>query len=83
MDVQKAYDNWASQYDTNQNKTRDLEARSIRETLSCIPFHSCLEIGCGTGKNTRWLMEKGSVIDAVDFSDKMLRLAKKKFNLTK
>ena len=55
MNVQEAYDNWADQYDSNMNKTRDLEAVALRETLAYIPFDTCLEIGCGTGKNTEWL----------------------------
>lgn len=29
-DIQKAYDLWSGQYDTNDNKTRDLEAMSLR-----------------------------------------------------
>lgn len=51
-DVQQAYNSWAQQYDSNENKTRDLEARSLRETLAPLTFEHCLEIGCGTGKNT-------------------------------
>ena len=50
MDVEKAYNLWADQYDTNHNKTRDLEAISLRETLADLKFDNCLEIGCGTGK---------------------------------
>ncbi|MFY7839021.1 MAG: class I SAM-dependent DNA methyltransferase [Lacibacter sp.] len=77
-DVQQAYNSWAQQYDTNVNKTRDLEARSLRETLAPISFEHCLEIGCGTGKNTVWLMEKASTVTAVDLSEEMLSKAKEK-----
>jgi ubiquinone/menaquinone biosynthesis C-methylase UbiE len=80
MNVQQAYNLWAAQYDTNENKTRDLEGISLRETLSEIEFHHCLEIGCGTGKNTKWLMKKANQITAVDLSDEMLRIAKAKVN---
>ena len=59
MNVKEAYKNWSKQYDTNINKTRDLEAISIRNVLSEIKFNTCLEIGCGTGKNTEWLITKG------------------------
>ena len=78
MNVQQAYDVWASQYDTNQNKTRDLEARSLRETLRAIDVSRCLEIGCGTGKNTQWLVEKAEHIIAVDLSEEMLAKAREK-----
>lgn len=78
MEVQKAYDIWAHQYDTNRNKTRDLEAVSLRETLAKIHFKNCLEIGCGTGKNTEWLATKATLITAVDLSEEMLTKAKDK-----
>lgn len=80
MDAQQAYNAWASQYDTNFNKTRDLEAIALRNTLSNIVFERCLEIGCGTGKNTVWLAEKATHITAVDLSGEMLTKAKEKIN---
>lgn len=79
-DVQQAYNSWAQQYDTNENKTRDLEARSLRETLSSRSFEHCLEIGCGTGKNTVWLLEKAATVTSVDLSEEMLAKAKQKLN---
>lgn len=72
------YNKWAEQYDSNDNKTRDLEASSLRSTLSAISFNSCLEIGCGTGKNTQWLISKTNHITAVDLSEEMLSKAKEK-----
>jgi 2-polyprenyl-3-methyl-5-hydroxy-6-metoxy-1,4-benzoquinol methylase len=78
MNVKEAYKNWAEQYDTNINKTRDLEAISLRDTLCEIKFEKCLEIGCGTGKNTEWLITKGKNLVAVDISDEMLAIAKQK-----
>ena len=78
MDTQQAYDTWASQYDTNDNKTRDTEAKALRETLANVLFKSCLEIGCGTGKNTVWLMQHAEHITAVDLSEEMLAKAKEK-----
>jgi ubiquinone/menaquinone biosynthesis C-methylase UbiE len=80
MDTKQAYNNWASQYDSNDNKTRDLEAVALRETLSGIVFEHCLEIGCGTGKNTAWLAEKAEQVTAVDLSEGMLAIAKAKIN---
>lgn len=77
-EVQQAYNSWAQQYDSNENKTRDLEARSLRETLAPLTFAHCLEIGCGTGKNTVWLVEKAATVTAVDLSEEMLSKAKEK-----
>ncbi len=78
MDIKAAYNVWADQYDTNNNKTRDLEAEALKETLNGMSFSSCLEIGCGTGKNTAWLVTKAERVVAVDLSDKMLATAKSK-----
>jgi ubiquinone/menaquinone biosynthesis C-methylase UbiE len=83
MDIKEAYNNWADQYDTNENKTRDLEAVSLRTTLKDIPFSNCLETGCGTGKNTEWLLTKASAILSVDLSEEMLAKAKNKIHSDK
>jgi ubiquinone/menaquinone biosynthesis C-methylase UbiE len=83
MDTQQAYNSWAAQYDTNENRTRDLEAIALRSTLSEISFRSCLEIGCGTGKNTEWLIQKADHITAVDLSEEMLAKAKEKIHSDK
>lgn len=32
--------------------------------MSGIPFNTCLEIGCGTGKNTLWLTEQAKQVTA-------------------
>jgi len=67
MDNQQAYNNWAQQYDTNKNLTRDLEAKALRATLSKIHFANVLEPGCGTGKNSEWLITRAKKVVAVDF----------------
>lgn len=83
MDTQQAYNGWASQYDTNLNKTRDLEAIALRSNLATINFDRCFEIGCGTGKNTVWLVEKAKHVTAVDLSEEMLAKAKEKLSSQK
>lgn len=78
MSIEKAYNSWADQYDTNDNKTRDLDKKSTVETLSKYEFENVLELGCGTGKNTDWLLKKAKRIIGLDFSQEMLNLAKDK-----
>lgn len=78
MDTKQAYNEWAAQYDTNLNKTRDMEARVLRATLEPLNFSSVLEIGCGTGKNTSWLIGKAEHVTAVDLSEEMQALAREK-----
>lgn len=80
MNTRQAYNNWASQYDANFNKTRDLEAQALRKVLAPVSFDSCLEIGCGTGKNTVWLVQKAKLVTAVDLSEEMLNKAKEKIS---
>ncbi len=83
MNVQQAYNIWADQYDTNKNKTRDLEGVALRETLQDISFENCLEIGCGTGKNTEWFITKAKSVTSVDLSEEMLLKAKAKIKADK
>ena len=83
MNPKDAYAVWANQYDTNNNKTRDLEAIALREMLADIPFRSVLEIGCGTGKNTDWLVSKADEVTATDITEEMLAKAKEKVDSPK
>ena len=80
MNIQQSYDEWASQYDNNINRTRDLEAKALRDVLGKITFDDCLEIGCGTGKNTVWLAPHAKHVTSVDLSEEMLAKAKEKIS---
>ena len=82
MNTQQAYDQWSDQYDTNINRTRDLEAISLRTSLANITAMDILEIGCGTGKNSEWLVTKAKTLVAVDLSTEMLAKAKAKLPTT-
>jgi ubiquinone/menaquinone biosynthesis C-methylase UbiE len=83
MSVREAYNTWSSSYDTDENKTRDLEALALRTMLQSVQFENCLEIGCGTGKNTEWLLTKRGSVTAVDLSEEMLGVAKSKLESDK
>jgi ubiquinone/menaquinone biosynthesis C-methylase UbiE len=74
------YNIWAETYDVVINKTRDLEAKVLQETFKDSEFDSFLEIGCGTGKNTEFLLSICKTITAVDFSEEMIYRAKEKFS---
>ena len=76
--IEKAYNSWANQYDTNKNKTRDLDSKVSIAILSKYDFKNVLELGCGTGKNTVWLLKKAERIVGIDFSEEMLKKAKEK-----
>ena len=78
MSNEEAYNLWAEQYDSNKNKTRDLDRRSTVETLEKYAFSTVIELGCGTGKNTTYLLKKAEKIVALDFSEEMLHKAQQK-----
>jgi ubiquinone/menaquinone biosynthesis C-methylase UbiE len=78
MNNQQAYNQWAENYDTVHNKTRDLEALALRRSLADLTPDDVLEIGCGTGKNTEWLLTMGRKITGSDFSPEMLAKAREK-----
>ena len=83
MSIELAYNIWANQYDTNKNRTRDLDKTCTIETLSKYKFSNVLELGCGTGKNTEWLLAHAQQIIGLDFSEEMLNKAKEKIVDTK
>lgn len=78
MSIENAYNIWANQYDTNVNRTRDLDKKCTIETLNDFDFKNVIELGCGTGKNTEWLLNKAEKIIGLDFSQEMLNKAKEK-----
>ena len=80
MEIRESYNLWAEQYDSDDNKTRDLEAVSLRKALAGTKFKRALEIGCGTGKNTVFLSTMVDELAALDFSEKMLLKAKEKIS---
>ena len=77
------YDSWAYRYDNNINPTRDLDKTVTEESLSNIDFFKVLELGCGSGKNTKWLITKADKLVGLDFSKNMLDLARKKITSKK
>lgn len=78
MNVRSAYREWSKQYDTNRNRTRDAEALVLKELTEGLRFKHILEIGCGTGKNTTYLLGKCEELTAVDLSEEMLAVARTK-----
>ena len=74
------YNDWADQYDNNINPTRDLDKVVTQKSLSNLNFSNVLELGCGSGKNTEWLITKADKLVGLDFSSRMLDLARKKIS---
>jgi ubiquinone/menaquinone biosynthesis C-methylase UbiE len=82
-EIAAAYNEWAETYDTDQNRTRDLAGEVLRQVDLDLAGRNVIEVGCGTGRNTEWLVrsEAGSSnIVALDFSEEMLARARARIN---
>jgi ubiquinone/menaquinone biosynthesis C-methylase UbiE len=77
-DVADAYDRWSRQYDDDQNATRDLDALVLRQVPLQLAGARVLEVGCGTGKNSAWLISQARELIALDFSPGMLDVARRR-----
>jgi len=77
------YNDWAYQYDSNINPTRDLDKAITKKSLSNLNFSNVLELGCGSGKNTEWLITRANKLVGLDFSASMLNLARNKITSKK
>ena len=77
-DVADAYDRWSRQYDDDPNATRDLDAFVLRQVPLQLAGARVLEVGCGTGKNSAWLVSQGRELIALDFSPGMLDVARRR-----
>ncbi|MBP1760021.1 MAG: methylase involved in ubiquinone/menaquinone biosynthesis, partial [Firmicutes bacterium] len=69
------YDSW---YDTELGSVSDQVERHLAQFMFKAPGPQVLEIGCGTGQYTSWLVQEGYEVTAVDISGEMMALAQKK-----
>jgi len=74
--VASAYDDWSRTYESVENPTRVLAASAVRQQSLNLHHRDVLEIGCGTGLNTRYLAEHCRSVTALDFSAGMLAQAR-------
>ncbi|KLU64550.1 MULTISPECIES: class I SAM-dependent methyltransferase [Desulfosporosinus] len=72
------YDSW---YDTELGSLSDQTERNLAQSMFKAPGPKVLEIGCGTGQYTSWLVQEGYEVTAVDISGEMMALAQKKIAL--
>jgi ubiquinone/menaquinone biosynthesis C-methylase UbiE len=76
--VRHGYDRWAAIYESDANPLQALEAPVVRAAIGDVGRRSVLDLGCGTGRHTVWLVEAGASVTAVDFSEGMLAEARRK-----
>jgi ubiquinone/menaquinone biosynthesis C-methylase UbiE len=76
--TQKAYDLWSSTYDDSPHILHELERNLIIDLIDPRPGDKILDAGCGTGKYTFEFSRNGADVTGVDFSEKIIEIAKKK-----
>jgi malonyl-CoA O-methyltransferase len=76
--IEDAYNAWSGTYDSDQNRTRDLDEQVARGELQNLRFSAALELGCGTGKNTKLLAGISERVRSLDFSAAMIEKAKQR-----
>lgn len=76
MTIRDDYSRWADRYDTDPNRTRDLDREATAQLLRDRRFGRVIEAGCGTGKNTGLLAAISTTVLALDFSPGMLAQAR-------
>lgn len=76
--VRHGYNRWAVIYESDANPLPALEAPVVRAAIGDVQGKSVLDLGCGTGRHTTWLVDAGASVTAVDFSEGMLAEARRK-----
>ncbi len=78
LPVQAGYALWADCYDSDGNPLIALEGPAMAARFGDLAGRRALDLGCGTGRHTRALVEAGASVVAADLTPAMLRLARLK-----
>ena len=78
LDPRTGYDEWAAIYDTEENPLVSLEQPLFDALVGDVGGLEILDVGCGTGRHSLRLAERGAQVHAVDFADQMLARARAK-----
>ncbi len=78
LSVQAGYAAWASCYDEDGNPLTALEGPAVQSWFAPLKGCRALDLGCGTGRHTRALVEAGALVTALDFTPEMLARARAK-----
>jgi ubiquinone/menaquinone biosynthesis C-methylase UbiE len=76
--IREGYDLWSRVYDHDLNPLQTLEEPILRGLIGDVAGLEVLDLGCGTGRHSLWLADRGAKVTAVDFSEGMLAEARRK-----
>ena len=77
-DVIEAYDAWAPVYDSGPNAATERDSEVVRALLETIPRGRALDAACGTGRQSRLLVDLGHEVEGVDLNETMLAIARER-----
>jgi SAM-dependent methyltransferase len=75
--AQEGYDLWSETYDSTPNPVVTMDSRHTIKLLAPEGGELILDAGCGTGRNLRPLLLAGSTAVGIDFSFRMLQVARR------
>ncbi len=76
----EGYDRWAEIYDDEDNPLIAMEEPWMDQLLGDVNGLLVADIGCGTGRHAIRLAQAGAQVHGLDFSSKMMQLARQKVN---
>ena len=76
QDCCTGYTRWSGGYDSRPDPLRECEGALMREIMGRFAVGDALDAGCGTGRHTEFLLQKGHRVIGVDASAGMLEIAR-------
>lgn len=80
--TRKAFDEIAEEYceQTEEEGNREFQKKMLDKTLARLgPKPRVIDLGCGDGRDTEYLRNKGADVVGIDLSKGMISLARKKY----
>lgn len=75
VDTTTGYALWAPYYDHEDNPLLVVEQPAVRRILDSLPPGDALDAACGSGRHTRYLVDRGHRVIGVDGCEAMLEIA--------
>jgi ubiquinone/menaquinone biosynthesis C-methylase UbiE len=75
-EVVEGYDGWAPIYDAGPNAATEVDSDVVRRLLEGLPAGRAVDVACGTGRQSRLLVELGHAVEGVDLNETMLAIAR-------